>query len=223
MKLIWDVDADFVSKFTIPISIGLIIIVLTIIFGFGAKTAFSTKETAFAAVSLAVSYALSFIKIFSMPQGGSITPASMLPLLIFAYYFGWKKGLIVGIIYSILQIMQSPQIFHPLQVLLDYPLAFSSFFVAGFFRRLGKGGFFIGTGLYGILRFLCHFLSGAIFFGVWAPEGMNVWLHSFVYNSTVLIELALTLALAIFLFASNNFTSQMESFAANAKQNVYQR
>ncbi|HHW90068.1 MAG TPA: energy-coupled thiamine transporter ThiT [Clostridiales bacterium] len=221
MKLIWDVDADFIAKFTLPIAVGLIILALAIIFG--AKTAFSTKETAFAAVALATSYALSFIKIFSMPQGGSVTPASMLPLLIFAYYFGWKKGLIVGIIYSILQIMQSPQIYHPLQVLLDYPLAFSSFFVVGFFRRLGKGGFFAGTGIYGVLRFLCHFLSGAVFFGIWAPEGMNVWLYSFVYNSTVLVELALSLVLAIFLFASNNFTNQMERFAADAKKNIYQR
>lgn len=223
MKLIWDVDADLVTKFTVPIAIGLIIIALAIIFGFGAKTSFSTKETAFAAVSLALSYALSFIKIYSMPQGGSITPASILPLLIFAFYFGWKKGLIVGIIYSILQLMQNPQIYHPLQVLLDYPLAFSAIFVVGFFKPLGKAGFYVGATIYGLIRYLCHVLSGAIFFGMWAWEGWNPWLYSLVYNTTALVELAFTLIISVLLFASNNFTNQLESFIANSKKNIYQK
>lgn len=221
MELIWDLDIERIKLFTIPIAVGLVILSVVAVFAFGKKIAFSTKETAFAAVSLALSYALSFIKIFSLPKGGSVTPASILPLLIFAYYFGWKKGLITGFIYSILQLMQSPQIYHPIQVLLDYPLAFSSIFVAGFFRPLGKKGFFIGAVCYGLIRYICHFLSGAIFFGIWAPEGWNVWLYSSVYNINVLVDLAITVAIAILLFASKSFTSQMEHFVQNAKQKIY--
>ncbi|HEY8423408.1 MAG TPA: energy-coupled thiamine transporter ThiT [Clostridia bacterium] len=212
-----------ITQITIPLSVGLIIIALAVIFGFGSKFSFSTKETAFAAVSIATSYALSFIKIFSMPQGGSVTPASILPILVYSYYFGWKKGLLVGFIYSILQFMQSPQFYHPVQFLLDYPLAFSFVFVAGFFRPLGKPGFFAGAAAYGILRYLCHVISGAVFFGAYAWEGWGAWPYSLVYNTTALVEMGVTLLVGALLFASNSFTNQLENFAADAKKNIYQK
>ncbi|HEY8419237.1 MAG TPA: energy-coupled thiamine transporter ThiT [Clostridia bacterium] len=212
-----------VATVTIPVSVGLIIVALVIIFAFGSKIPFTTKEIAFAAVCLALSYALSFIKFFSMPQGGSVTPASALPLLIYAYYFGWKKGLVVGFIYSLLQIMQKPELYHPVQVLLDYPLAYTSIFVVGFFRPLGKPGFYAGITAYGIIRYFCHVVSGAVFFGEYAWEGWAAWPYSFVYNTTTLVELAVTLLIGVLLFSSNSFVNQLESFVANAKQPLYQK
>jgi thiamine transporter len=154
-----------------------------------------------------------------MPQGGSLTPASILPLLIFAYYFDWKKGIIVGLIYSFLQLMQSPQIYHPIQVILDYPLAFTSVFVVGFFKPLGKKGFFIGAVCFGLIRYLCHVLSGSIFFGAW--DTIDSWTFSLIYNSYVLIDLAITLVIGVLLFSSKSFTSQMERFVINGQKNVY--
>ncbi|HEY8443397.1 MAG TPA: energy-coupled thiamine transporter ThiT [Clostridia bacterium] len=212
-----------IAKVTIPVSVGLILLFLVVIFAFGSKIPFTTKELAFAAVCLALSYALSFIKFFSMPQGGSVTPASALPLLIFAYFFGWKKGLIVGFVYSLLQIMQKPELYHPVQVLLDYPLAYTAIFVAGFFRPLGKPGFYIGITAYGILRYIFHVISGAVFFGAYAWEGWGAWPYSLVYNTTTLVEMAVTLLIGVLLFSSNSFVSQLEKFVANAKQPLYQK
>ena len=217
--LLGEINWDKVEVFSAPIALGLMFLGVVLIFSFGDKTRFTTKETAFAAVSLALSYALSFIKIFSMPQGGSLTPASILPLLIFAYYFGWKKGIIVGLIYSFLQLMQSPQIYHPIQVILDYPLAFTSVFVVGFFKPLGKKGFFTGAVCFGLIRYLCHVLSGSIFFGAW--DNIDSWTFSLLYNSYVLIDLAITLVIGVLLFSSKSFTSQMERFVLNSKQNIY--
>ena len=217
--LLGEINWDKVEVFSAPIALGLVLLGVVLIFSFGGNTRFSTKETAFAAVALALSYALSFIKIFSMPQGGSLTPASILPLLIFAYYFDWKKGIIVGLIYSFLQLMQSPQIYHPIQVILDYPLAFTSVFVVGFFKPLGKKGFFIGAVCFGLIRYLCHVLSGSIFFGAW--DNIDSWTFSLIYNSYVLIDLAITLVIGVLLFSSKSFTSQMERFVINGQKNVY--
>ncbi|HEY8390359.1 MAG TPA: energy-coupled thiamine transporter ThiT [Clostridia bacterium] len=219
MIFLGSIDWDKVQVFTAPIALALVLLGVVLIFSFGAKSKFSTKEVTFAAVSIALAFALSFIKLFSMPQGGSLTPASILPLLIFVFYFGWKKGLVVGLIYSILQLMQSPQIYHPLQVLLDYPLAFTSVFVVGFFKPLGKPGFAIGTVCFGLLRYICHVLSGAIFFGTWTS--FDSWTFSLAYNSYVLIDVALTLVIGILLLSSKSFTSQIERFVVNGKQNIY--
>lgn len=224
IDLIWEnVDWDAVEKYTAPIAIFGLLLIVVLILALGKKSSFTTKETAFAAITLALSYALSFIKVVHLPKGGSLTPASILPILLFSYYFGWKKGLFIGLIYSVLQIMQSPQIYHPLQVLLDYPMAFGSIFIVGLFKPLGKKGFFLGVALYGLMRYFCHFLSGAIFFGIYAWEGWNIWIYSLVYNSYVLIDIAITLAVGILLMASKNFTSIMETFASNAKKNFHSK
>ncbi|MBR2384770.1 MAG: energy-coupled thiamine transporter ThiT, partial [Clostridia bacterium] len=68
---------------------------------------------------VALSFALSYIKLFEMPQGGSVTLFSMLPIMLFSYIYGMKKGLLVGVIYGLLQAVQDPYIIHPAQFLLD--------------------------------------------------------------------------------------------------------
>ncbi|MFA5365251.1 MAG: energy-coupled thiamine transporter ThiT [Candidatus Bathyarchaeia archaeon] len=80
--------------------------------------------------------------------------------------------------------------YNPVQVLLDYLIAFGALGVAGFFQKR----FYIGVtlGIFG--RFLAHFLSGIIFFSSFAPEGMNPLLYSAIYNgSYLLVEWAISL------------------------------
>ena len=72
------------------------------------KHGFDSKCVALAGICVALSFALSYIKLFSMPQGGSITLASMLPVMLFAYVYGTKKGVFVGLIYGMMQAMQDP-------------------------------------------------------------------------------------------------------------------
>ncbi len=141
-----------------------------------------TKVIVYGGLCIALSFALSYIKLFHLPQGGGVTPASMLPMFIYAFIFGPFAGIGAGIAYGFLQIIQEPYIVHWAQLFLDYPLAFGAMGLAGFFRKQLPIGVFVG----GFGRFLMHFLSGAIFFGSYAPEGMNVWLYSLIYNGSTI-------------------------------------
>lgn len=144
-----------------------------------------------AALCIALSFILSFIKIYELPQGGSITPASMLPILMFAYAYGVSPGVIVGFAYGLLQFVQGGWFVHPMQFLLDYPLAFSMLGFAGISTKLPKRWGFIPGILLGVfLRFVCAFLTG-IFFWADSANGQNVLIYSAVYNGTYLIPEAI--------------------------------
>lgn len=145
----------------------------------GARTqTHKTQALVYGALCIALSFLLSYIKLFSMPQGGSITVASMLPLMLYAYWFGPSKGVAAGVVYGVLQFIQKPEIIHWAQPVLDYILAFGAIGLAGFFPKSLAAGIVVS----GIARMFFHGLAGAIFFGEWAWEGWNVWLYGFAYN-----------------------------------------
>jgi thiamine transporter len=142
-----------------------------------------TKIVAEVVVSVALAYALNMIVMFRMPQGGSVTAVSMVPLLWLALRRGVRVGVIGGIIFGIVDMFPQPFVVHPVQFLLDYPLAFGALGLAGFFQTHPIGGVF--SGIAG--RFACHFIAGVVFFGMYAPEGMNPIVYSAVYNGSYLI------------------------------------
>ena len=170
-----------------------------------------------------MSFALSYIKLFEMPQGGSITLASMLPVMLFAYVYGAKKGLLVGFIYGILQAVQDPYIVHPAQFLLDYPIAFSMVGFAGIFanvKALDKAPqvkFALGAVLAGALRFIAHVFSGVFAFGAYAlDEGFtNFWLYSLGYNSFIFIDVLIVAVVGVILFSSKGFTRELNKLGEN--------
>lgn len=145
------------------------------------KLEWTTKELTTAALCIGLSFLLSFIRLFHMPQGGSVTPASMLPLLGFAYIYGFRKGVLAGLVYGLLQLAQDPVILAPLQVILDYFLAFGALGLAGLAGRSLTLGIVYGCAG----RFICQFLSGWVFFGMYAPEGTPAWLYSLGYSGSV--------------------------------------
>ena len=154
------------------------------------KSTFSTKIIAEIVVFVALATVLSYIKIFSLPQGGSVTAASMVPILWLALRRGPKVGLFAATVYGLVQLLIQPYIFHPAQVLLDYPIAFGFLGLAGFFQKHS----FIGVNIGIIGRFLAHFLSGIIFFGDYAPEGMHPAIYSVAYNGGyLLVELVISI------------------------------
>lgn len=158
------------------------------------KKEWTTKEVTTAALCLAASFLLSFIKIFHMPQGGSITPASMLPVMAFAYIYGLKKGLIVGLCYSLLQFVQEPIFLTPVQFILDYIGAFTLLGLAGLAKKSIIPGIIYGCAA----RFVCQFVSGIVFFAEYAPAGMPVWIYSLGYSGSVCgIECAVCIAVAL--------------------------
>ena len=193
-----------------------VIVALAFLFGKDCGSASQTKAIAFAGVSVALSFALSYIKLFSLPQGGSVTLASMLPLIIYAYCFGARKGIFAGVIYGILQILQSPQIYQPMQVLLDYPIAFGAIGLAGIVKNikwlktpLVKFIFGASVGLFG--RYIAHFLSGYYVFSSWAMEGYTALTWSLVYNCFVLVDLAIVLAVGSVLFSSKAIVNELNA------------
>lgn len=220
---------------------------------------------------VAVSTALSYVKVFSLPQGGSVTAGSMVPIIWLSLRRGPKIGVFAAVLYGLVQLVVEPFIFHPVQVLLDYPVAFGALGLAGFFQKrpsFGKGititidrlivallcavfFFFFGfelmqlrssealffawifafsfifllwiesrrqaremreqwqnvtpalvgaaVGIFG--RFLAHFVSGVVFFGAFAPEGMSPIVYSAFYNGAYLVPELLVSGYLIYLLA----------------------
>ncbi len=137
------------------------------------------------ALMIALATILGQIKLFSMPQGGSVTLLSLLPIAVCAYLLGTKRGIIAGIALGLLNLLFGPQVVHPVQLLMDYPVAFGALGLAGLTRN-AKHGLTIGY-LIGVAgRYISSVLSGAIFFGAYAPEGFNAWTWSIWYNLTYL-------------------------------------
>lgn len=157
-------------------------------------------------VMIALATVLSIITLYRMPQGGSVTPASMMPIMLFAMRWGAFKGILVGILYGIIQFIIDPFMVSPIQMLLDYPIAFGALGFAGIVRnslKEGKGRIRLvitGCALGMILRTISHVISGVVFFKEYAG-GMNPWLFSVQYNgSYMLVELIMTSVLIYFIW-----------------------
>ncbi len=157
------------------------------------KQKWTARMLANAAICMALSFILSYIRLFKLPQGGSVTLASLLPIVAFAYAYGTAPGLVVGIAYGFLQMIQDPWIVGVVQALLDYPLAFGCIAFAGIAKKLPeKYGWLVGILLAGVGRFICHVLSGVIFFAEYAEgTGLSPFMYSVSYNSFVFVDLAI--------------------------------
>ena len=146
----------------------------------------SAKQLTFCAVAMALALVTSFIKVASLPMGNSITLFSMFFMCFIGYLYGPKIGIMTGVAYGILQLIIEPYIYAPLQVLLDYPLAFGALGLSGFFSKK-KFGLTTGV-IVGILgRYICHVISGYVFFASYAPEGMNPMIYTLGYNATYIV------------------------------------
>lgn len=145
---------------------------------------------------LALSSGLSMVKLFSAPYGGSVTAASMVPVLLFSIFRGPKGGLLVAVLYGMLQFILGPIFLTPFQFLLDFPLAFGSLGLAGLvlsphlwedLNRVQQIVRLIGAVCLGIGgRLLCHYFAGVVFWGHYAPAGMSPWVYSLIYNGSYL-------------------------------------
>ena len=153
----------------------------------------TTKKLVYSALGIALALVTSYIKLWEMPMGGSVTLLSMLFVCLIGYWFGLKYGLITGIAFGLLQFIIDPYMLSIPQVILDYPFAFGALGLSGLFCNK-KFGLQIGYVIGVVGRFVCSTLSGVIFFADYAPEGMNPWVYSIAYQGSYIgAELVLTL------------------------------
>ena len=177
-----------------------------------------TRSIVYGAISIALSFALSYAKLFKLPQGGSVTFASLLPLMIYCCMFGTRRGLIVCTIYGVLQALQDPFIIHPMQFLLDYPLAFGLIGVSGIFMEKGVFkdkkvvAFLLGGVLAVVLRYACHVCSGVFAFADYADLDKydTAIAYSMAYNSFAFVDMLIALVAGSTLFASKSFSALMQ-------------
>lgn len=171
----------------------LLVAVLIVITAKSKKEKWTAQELAIGAICIALAFVLSYVRIWKMPQGGSITLASMLPIMVFAYIYGVKKGFIVGLTYGLLQMIQDPWVVHPIQAILDYGVAFTVLAFAGMSKNKIVPGMIFAS----VLRFLSHFISGAVFFAEYAPEGQSVLVYSALYNSFVFFDVLICIVIVL--------------------------
>ncbi len=140
-----------------------------------------------------------------MPQGGSFG-LEMLPILFVALRRGVVPGMVAGALFGLLQLTGAagvPFIFHPVQALLDYPLAFAALGLAGLVPSGSP------TGARGVTRLVAavalgtgarlgfHFLSGLVFFAEYAPAWEAPWLYAITYNLLYLLPSAVVTAIVL--------------------------
>jgi len=151
-------------------------------------------------VFVALATALSFIIVYNLPQGGSITAGSMAPLIWLSLRRGPKIGFAACALYGLIQFgilpYIAPSALAPIQVLMDYPLAFGVLGFAGFFQKNPWAGATVGIAG----RFVISFISGVY---IWAPiyaPDTDPYIYSAVYNGSYLLpELAITLIIVLLL------------------------
>jgi thiamine transporter len=167
----------------------------------------TTKELCFSAILLAIAFVFSNIKIASMPLGGSVTMFNLLPIALIGYLFGAKVGLVATLAYGFLQLIAGGYVVHPIQLLLDYPLAYMALGTTGFFRNK-KHGLIIGFTVGCILKYLCHVLTGVIFFSE-SGNLVSSLVYSLTYNAYIGPEVTVSLILIPILLPKFNKIKNM--------------
>ena len=149
-----------------------------------------------ASAMIGLSTVLYLIPLYRLPQGGTVSAGSMVPILFLSLKRGPTIGAVAGGIFGLLQYLIEPFFLHPIQFLLDYPLAIGALGIAGLFIRYP----FVGIISALTVRFICHFLSGIIFFSSYGIEGVNPIAYSITYNIAYLLpELIISLVIIYFL------------------------
>lgn len=187
----------------------------------------TTRLVVEGALMIALATALSYLKIFDMPQGGSIT-LEMLPLIIMGLRNGVKWGTLTGFVHGVIQmvigfenVMYCPTILSQFGcIMLDYVLAFSVLglpLICKFFfgKKHDFAGVIAGTVFVCLLRFACSFLSGVLLWGSYAPEGQSPVVYSLVYNGSYMLPdtiICVVVVVLMYKIAPKLFAKQKQNF-----------
>ena len=152
------------AGYAICIVLGIVVFGIALFFAGknSEKNKMSAKQLACCAMAMALAFITSYIKIFSLPWGGSVTLCSMLFIVLVANWYGVRTGILVGFTYGMLQFLQEPYVLSLFQVCCDYVLAFAALGVAGFFAKQ-KNGLLKGYIAAVLARGAFHALGGYLY------------------------------------------------------------
>jgi thiamine transporter len=181
-------------------TIGLLVIIALLFIGIlalsGVKKKLSAKQLAFSAVAMTMAVITSIFTVYEFPFGGSITLFRMFFICFIGYLYGTKVGIITGVAYGILDFILKPYAVTLIQPLLDYPIAFGCLGLAGVFSKSKSGlakGYLLGV----VGRYICHVLTGIVYFHEYAG-GKNVVIYSLTYNASYIVpEAILTIVILL--------------------------
>lgn len=194
------------------------------------KRAYDAKHIAAAGVTVGLSFALSYAKISPVPLGGSITLASFVPVLVYAYVYGIVDGLLAGTIFGLLNFISGPYILTPFTFILDYLLAFASIGFMGAAKKFTKKQTFnVVLGAVGVyaIRFIFHLISGVIYFmndAVWvdlpAWAMSNAFIYSLIYQLIYIPADCAIAAIILYLLAKTKVLDKLLKIITPRKKAV---
>ena len=189
------------AGYAIAIIAGIVLFLAAIYFAgkHSEKQKLTTRQLVFCAVAMALAFVTSYLKIFTLPWGGSVTLCSMLFIVLVANWYGVGTGITVGLAYGILRFIQEPYVLSFFQVCCDYILAFAALGVAGFFAKQNHGllkGYIAAV----IARGAFHALGGYLYWMSYMPENFPKSLtavYPIVYNYSYLVAEAIITVIVI--------------------------
>lgn len=166
-----------------PVSLAAVggVLILILVLVKVSKVKITTRMITHIGLALALATILHMFKITELPQGGSVTLGSMAPIIFMGLVYGPEIGLLTGLLFGMINLIIGPFIVHPVQVLFDYPLAFMALGCSGFLRK----NKYIATVVCVLGRFICHYISGIVFFAEFAGD-TSPYIYSLVYNGSFL-------------------------------------
>lgn len=217
VKTTSDGEYLFTTAGTIALALlmGILVVVAVLITKKSSGTKIATKELVFCAAAMALALVTSYIEVYSFPFGGSITLFSMLFICMIGYLYGAKVSIPVAVAYGILQLLIKPYIYHPVQILFDYPLAFGALGLSGLFYKSKHGllkGYIIG--IFG--RWIFSSVSGYVFFAEYAWAGWNPLLYTLAYNGAYIFAEAVVTIIILALPAVSHAFGQVKKMANEA-------
>jgi len=172
---------------------------------------YNAKQLAFSAVAMTMAVVTSIYTVYELPFGGSITLFRMFFISFIGYLYGAKAGIITGAAYGILDFLLKPYAVTIIQPLLDYPVAFGCLGLSGLFSKSKNGiikGYIVGVAG----RYICHVLTGVIYFHEYAG-GKNPLIYSLTYNASYIVPEAVLTVLVLLIPAVRHALFEVKKMA----------
>lgn len=199
MKLFVNAEGGLTTTGYAASFIAIIILIAAVAFLLSKNSStrkMTTQQLVTCAVALALAYVTSYIRVFRLPFGGSVTLFSMLFIALIGYWYGLKVGLLTGLVYGMFQFLQEPYVLSLFQVCCDYIFAFGAMGVSGLFSKSKKNGLIKGYLAAILARGVFHALGGYLYWMDYMPDNFPqslTALYPIIYNySYILLEGVLT-------------------------------